>query len=97
MFLVIIVYSQAATRAKRASFQEKPGAGLTSHGYPFYTPEDSGILVGNNYPPLSYLAFLPATLISHPVPAIITGSLFALLMNLSPGVGARLVQTADAA
>jgi hypothetical protein len=37
------------------------------------------------------LAFLPAALISHPVPAIITGSLLALLMNLSPGFGALML------
>jgi len=60
-------------------------------GYPLYTPENSGILVGNYYPPLGSLAFLPAALISHPVPAIITGSLLAFLMNLSPGVGALML------
>ncbi|SRR5216684_5366379 len=97
MFLVLIVCDVSAAPGFSWNDARLTRVAAWLYGYPFYTPENSGILVGNNHPPLRYLAFLPATLISHPVPAIITGSLFALLMNLSPGVGARLVQTADAA
>ena len=91
MFLVLIIcYLSAAPGYSWNDAHLAPVAAWL-RGYPFYTPENSGILLGNHYPPLGTLAFLPAALISHPVPAIITGSLLAFLMNLSPGVGALML------
>lgn len=60
-------------------------------GYPLYTPENFGVLIGNFYPPLGALAFFPAALINLPVPAIIAGSILAFLMNISPAVGALMM------
>ena len=60
-------------------------------GFPFYASEHSGIINGNYYPPLGDLAFLPAGLFNHPVPAIIAGSALSLLMSLSAGVGGLLM------
>jgi len=91
MFLVLIVcYVSSAPDSAWNDAHLAPVAAWL-RGYPLYTPENSGVLVGSNYPPLGFLAFLPAALISHPVPAIITGSLLAFLMNLSPGVGALML------
>src|SRR5215471_21700519 len=60
-------------------------------GYPLYTPESSGIINGNIYPPLGALAFAPAAIFGDPVVAVIVGSMLSLLMNLSPGVGALIL------
>jgi len=60
-------------------------------GYPLYTPEFSGIINGNIYPPLAALAFAPAAIFGHPVVAVIVGSMLSLLMNLSPCVGALIL------
>ena len=60
-------------------------------GFPFYTPEHSGVIIGNYYPPLGDLAFLPAALFDHPVPAIITGSALSFVMNFSAGIGGLLM------
>jgi hypothetical protein len=57
-------------------------------GYPLYTPQSSGIITGNIYPPLGTLAFAPAAMFGHPVVAVIVGSILALLMNVGTGVGA---------
>jgi hypothetical protein len=91
MFLVLIVCD--VSKAPSFSWNDARLAGVAAwvYGYQFYTPENSGILVGNYYSPLGYLAFLPAALLGHPVPAIMTGSLLALLMNLSPGLGALML------
>jgi hypothetical protein len=91
MFLVLIICYLSS--APGFSWNDARLATVASwlRGYPFYTPENSGVLLGNFYPPLGFLAFLPAALLSHPVPAIITGSLLAFLMNLSPSVGALML------
>jgi hypothetical protein len=65
-------------------------------GYPLYTSETTGVINGNIYPPLGTLAFLPAALISHPLPAIIAGSMLALLMYLSPGIVALALFSREA-
>jgi hypothetical protein len=91
MFVVLIVCNVSLAPSSPWSDARLARVASWLHGYPFYTRENSGILVGNNFPPLGYLAFLPAAAITHPVPAIITGSLLALLMNLSPGVGALML------
>jgi hypothetical protein len=95
MFLVLIVCY--LSEAPGWSWNDARLATVAAwlRGYPFYTPENSGIIVGNYYPPLGFLAFLPAALISHPVPAIITASLLAFLMNLSPVVGALMLKPRD--
>src|SRR5262245_8112695 len=91
MFLVLIVCNVSLAPSSPWSDARLARVASWLHGYPFYTRENSGILVGNNFPPLGYLAFLPAAAITHPFPAIITGSVLALLMNLSPGVGALML------
>src|SRR5262245_12526043 len=91
MFLILIVCNLSA--APRSTWNDARLASVAAwvHGYPFYTPENSGILTSNYYPPLGTLAFLPAALINHPVPAIIVGSLLMLLMNLSTAIGALML------
>jgi hypothetical protein len=91
MFLVLIVYrlDEAPTHSWNDARLAIVAAWL--RGYPLYTSEHSGVLIGNQYPPLGFLAFLPAALMSHPVPAIITGSFLEFLMNISPGVGALMI------
>lgn len=88
MFLFLIVCDVCAAPGSVWNDAHLAPVAAWLRGYPLYTPENSGVLVASNYPPLGLLAFLPAALINHPVPAIISGSLLALLMNLSPGVGA---------
>jgi hypothetical protein len=89
LVLIICYVSDAPTSAWNDARLVPVAAWL--RGYPFYTPENSGVIIGNFYPPLGDLAFLPAGLIGHPVPAIIVGSMLSVLMNLSPGVGALIL------
>ncbi len=49
-----------------------------------YSPRDSGFVLNTIYPPLSAAAFLPATVFSHPTPALIAGSVLSLLYFLAP-------------
>ena len=91
MFLVLVIcYVCQAPQLAWNDARLAPVAAWL-RGYPLYTPENSGVIIGNFYPPLGALAFLPAGLIGHPVPAIITGSILSLLMNFSPAVGAMLL------
>jgi hypothetical protein len=91
MFLVLIVWNVTSATGENWNDARLAIVAAWLRGYPFYTSEGSGIIIGNYYSPLGFLAFFPAALIPHPVAAIITGSLLAFLMNLSPGVGAVML------
>jgi hypothetical protein len=91
MFLVLVVCDVSAAPGSVWNDAHLAPVAAWLRGYPLYTPENSGVLVASNYPPLGLLVFLPAALINHPVSAIISGSLLALLMNISPVVGALIL------
>jgi hypothetical protein len=91
LFLVLIVcYLSRAPFSHWNDVRLAPVAAWL-RGFPFYTPENSDVILGNFYTPLGDLAFLPAGLFGHPVPAVIVGAALSLLMNLSAGVGALVM------
>jgi hypothetical protein len=55
-----------------------------SRGYSPYQPFDRGPIIGCFYPPLSVLAFLPATLLRDPTAAVLTGRIQSLLYCFVP-------------
>lgn len=91
LFLVLIVCY--VCEAPQSSWNDARLAPLAAwvRGFPLYTPEHTGVLIGNYYPPLGALAYLPAGLFGRPLPAIISGSILAFLMNLSPALGALVL------
>jgi hypothetical protein len=91
LYLVLIVCN--LSRAPYSAWNDARLAPVAAwlRGFPFYATENSGVNLGNFYPPLGDLAFLPAGLFGHPVPATIVGAALSLLMNLSAGVGALVM------
>ena len=53
-------------------------------GFTLYYPVDSGPIYNTIYPPMSYLAFLPAAIFSTPTPALLAGALLSQCYVLLP-------------
>ncbi len=54
------------------------------HGYSLYSPATSGPVLGWIYPPISALAYLPATVLRDPSLAIVTGRCLSLFYYYAP-------------
>src|SRR5215469_13401955 len=99
VFLVVIICAISAAPQRQDDFGTEGAwndprlapVAAWLRGYPLYTPESSGIINGNIYPPLGALAFAPAAIFGDPVVAVIVGSMLSLLTTLFRCVGRRIL------
>src|SRR4051812_46691128 len=65
------------------------------HGYPLYSPPESGPVTGWIYPPLATLAYLPATLIPNPTFPVLAGRCLSLVYFFAPAAWLLMTDRTD--